>query len=293
MRGNYLIRFLLMDKVNLFDEEFRHSATPDGHYSVSGYKKCSKFQYVRDNQKWDGVTLFTDRYLLNGKDVNVDSKYKIGWMIETKETCPETHQQIDDIIKRFDFIITYDDEVLKKYPNKTRFYPYAGCWVFEENYGTHPKSKLVSMLYSHKSQASGHRLRHQIVRQLKTHVDLFGSGAGKPFDRKEDILKPYMFTIVIENSKSDYYFSEKLLDAMSLGVIPIYWGANKINEFFDINGIITFNTVEELNDILSKLTEKDYYDRMDSIKNNLKTLEKYHIPEDWIYDNILKKEGLL
>ena len=95
-----------------------------------------------------------------------------------------------------------------------------------------------------------------------------------------------MFSIVIENSRSDYYFSEKLIDCFECGTIPIYWGMPSINKFFDMDGIITFETIDELEDIVRGLTP-DMYERMKGygIENYCRTTnQNLRIPEDWLYE---------
>tara|TARA_Y100000592_G_C5474605_1_gene321516 strand:- start:208 stop:387 length:180 start_codon:yes stop_codon:yes gene_type:complete len=56
----------------------------------------------------------------------------------------------------------------------------------------------------------------------KAFVEKYGSGAGNPIDKKEEGLTNYLFSLAIENSKIDNYFSEKLLDCFATSTIPIY-----------------------------------------------------------------------
>jgi hypothetical protein len=72
----------------------------------------------------------------------------------------------------------------------------------------------------------------------------------------------------MENCKKDYYFTEKLIDCFRTKTIPIYWGCPSIGTFFDVNGILTFNTVEELKSILLNLTNEYYYSKIKSIEFN-------------------------
>ena len=50
--------------------------------------------------------------------------------------------------------------------------------------------------------------------------------------KKEDGLKSYKYSIIIENSSEVNYFTEKLIDACLLETVPIYWGAPNISEYF-------------------------------------------------------------
>ena len=69
------------------------------------------------------------------------------------------------------------------------------------------------------------------------------------------------------------------------GTIPIYWGCPSIGDFFDINGILTFDTIEDLDNLLNTITPELYYSKMDSIINNFELSKKYVLSEDWIYEN--------
>jgi hypothetical protein len=84
-----------------------------------------------------------------------------------------------------------------------------------------------------------------------------------------------MFTIVIENCKEDYYFTEKLIDCLLSGTIPIYWGCPSIHNFFDKDGILQFNTVEECVQIIKNITENDYFKRLSIVNANFETALQY------------------
>ena len=69
------------------------------------------------------------------------------------------------------------------------------------------------------------------------------------------------------------------------GTIPIYWGCPSIGNFFDIDGVITFDSLEELEDVLNKITPELYNSKIESIKSNFELAKKYILSEDWIYEN--------
>jgi|GEM_PF-1436769 len=280
--------------INLFDNAFKHLAIDSGIYSITDNRTPKFIKYNRGNYEWDSITIFTDSYILSDVVDKVDSKYKVAWIIENRETNGNrVFDNIESIIDKFDFIITYDDELLNQYPDNTEFYPFGGCWVLDDNYGIYDKSKLVSMIYSHKTMTTGHKLRHQIANHITDMVDCYGSGCGVDFEYKEEILAPYKFSIVIENTKSDYYFTEKLLDCMAVGTIPIYWGANKIDKFFNVDGILTFNIIDELDDILSMLSDDLYNDMLPHAIDNLESVKLYDTQEDWIFENVFLKRGMI
>lgn len=276
-----------MVTVNLF-AGFTHLHKEDGHYSMTDNRVPKDIKWVRNQMVFDGITLFIDDWMLNTNLVkSVISKYKIGMLMEPPQINSNTYNNLESVIDNFDFVITYNKNLVEKYPNKVKFYPWGGSWIHEEYIGIYEKSNLVNILLSDKQLAEGHRLRHLITQQV-SNIDAYGFGVGRPFNYKEEVLAPYMFSIVIENSKIDDYFTEKILDCFALGTIPIYWGTNNIGNYFDNNGIICFDTINELKEILNTLTPELYESKIDSIKNNFNLVKTYYCQEDWIYENIFK-----
>lgn len=268
--------------VNLFDEAFRHLPI-----SVLG-KRSKHIQYVRDARVWDGVTIFTDLYLCTPVASQVRCKYKIGWLLESRDLIPHIYDELPRWITQYDFVITHDEQLLRDYPNKTRKSIFGGCWVEEDSYGIHPKTKDMSMVYSDKTQLTGHRLRHAIASEDIPNLSLFGRGSANPIEKKEEALIDYRYSIVIENTKQPNYFTEKLLDCFATGTIPVYYGCPNIKDYFNTEGIITFDSKEELLELLPTLTAETYESKRKAIRENFKIFPYYAVTEDWLYSNILK-----
>jgi len=101
------------------------------------------------------------------------------------------------------------------------------------------KTKSCSIIASGKQDLKGHILRHKVVawvREKGYDVDVLGRGF-EPFKLKQEGLLPYQYSVVIENVQEADYFTEKLLDCILCGTMPIYWGAPNINEYFDPEGM--------------------------------------------------------
>ena len=143
------------------------------------------------------------------------------------------------------------------------------------------------MIYSDKQYLTGHKLRHQVAHSIQG-IDLFGRGTPRPLQYKEDALVDYRYSIVIENAKTDNYFTEKLVDSLIVGTIPIYWGCPNIEKFFNTKGIIVVNSLEEIQEVVGSLTENDYLSRIEYIKENIELAKQYAVTEDWMYENIFK-----
>lgn len=161
------------------------------------------------------------------------------------------------------------------------FYPLGGSWI--RHWGMFAKNRPISIILSEKEMTEAHRLRHSVAKLLPPE-DCYGTGVGKSFDCKVQALRPYYFSVVIENCggpEHDWYFSEKLIDCLSQGAIPIYYGCD-VSRFFNMQGIIQWRDLEELSAILDCLTPEDYDWRREAVQENLVLARQFQCPEDAI-----------
>ena len=79
-----------------------------------------------------------------------------------------------------------------------------------------------------------------------------------------------MFHVCVENVKHDNWYTEKIGEAFCTKTVPIYWGCPNIGEYYDPRGIITFETKEELLDIVNNLTPEKYYEMKPYVDYNYK-----------------------
>jgi hypothetical protein len=104
-----------------------------------------------------------------------------------------------------------------------------------------PKSRLLSVISSAKSQTRGHQLRLDFVGRLKAalgdEVDVYGFGIREVADKWETIA-PYKYHVAIENSAIDDYWTEKLADTFLGGALPIYHGAPNIGKYFEAGALV-------------------------------------------------------
>ena len=110
------------------------------------------------------------------------------------------------------------------------------------------KTNIMSIMVSHKSYTPGHKYRHALVSYILKHrlpIDIWGNGAKNyqkhypknnniygDFKSMAEMCENYMFTIAIENTSHDHYFSEKIVNPLLYDTIPLYWGCKKIEEYF-------------------------------------------------------------
>jgi hypothetical protein len=245
---------------------------------------------ISDNINWlrnvnimDGDTLFFTDGSLSSVDNFINRNInKIAWLIEPPAILASSHNYIKNNYDKFDTIFTYEKSLLD-ISDKFKYLPIWCSWIKSGDKKIHTKSKSMSIIASHKRDTNGHRLRHDIIKDSNG-LDLYGREYN-PIDDKIEALGDYKFSIVIENYKSDLFFSEKLIDCLVSGTIPIYWGANKIGDFFNKKGMIIFNTKEEALEIINNINKYNYDSMLPYIEENFKIAMEYPTIEDYLYKN--------
>ena len=257
-----------MKIITLLDNNFPHQT-----YS-SKFGASNILRWNRNIDNTISEIVITDMYL-NDSIKNIKND-KICWLLEPQSIHPHIYNWIKNNHQIFKEIWTHDDDILNL-PN-SKFVPAGGCWT--EEIGIFEKDKLCSFIASNKNFSQGHRFRQDIRKTITSDVHQYGRGY-KDLSRKVDGLKNYAFSVAVENIKRDTYFTEKIIDCFLTGTIPIYWGTDKIANYFDVNGIIRFNTLGELNTIINSLSFDQYNSRKDAIEKNFQLAKDFIIAEEW------------
>jgi len=273
-------------KYNLLDDTFSHHTSvnlPDN--SVAGQMS----EYV----EWDRTlsdkkkpTFYSHHRML---DVCTPKNLSYGWLFESQSIQPKIYGDIENMLGRFNLVFTHSSKLLNNY-NNTRWIPGGGVWVGgtygKGTIGVKPKSKLCSAVSSNKSMCPLHNFRTEIVRGLSTNPDVeCFVGRWVPI---YETLDDFMFSIIVENFVDDLYFTEKILNCFATGTIPIYMGATKIGTKFNGDGILTFNTLDELDVLIKTLSPELYNKKIDSVVDNFGRVMNYRTIEDYISINYLK-----
>lgn len=267
-----------MKKIKLVDVAFSHGRT------TTDLQISKHIEWDRSPVTENDLVIITDNSLYSSQNIQGN---KIGLMIEPSSINPNLYNWMRSNSNLLTNVLTYDKSLLEICDNAV-FYPHGGCWILPEDQSVYEKTKMLSIISSDKRMTVGHRLRHSVIDKMKKNIldfDLFGRGY-RPINNKIEGLKDYRYSIVIENSKSDYYFTEKLIDCFRTGTIPIYWGCPSIGDFFDMGGILTFDSEDDLINLLLNISEEDYNKRIESINKNYELSEQYLLIENWLYNNI-------
>ncbi len=160
---------------------------------------------------------------------------------------------------RFHRIFSRCQRLASRLPN-ARALPLTTTWIAHPESIDVAKIKRMSLIASGKKNLPGHRMRHQLatwISQTRVDVDLLGRDF-QPFEKKEEGLAPYQFSVVIENCREPAYFSEKLIDCFLCGTIPIYWGAPDVAQYFDSRGMVICQNAKEVQDAIATLSSSDF-----------------------------------
>jgi hypothetical protein len=102
-----------------------------------------------------------------------------------------------------------------------------------------PKERHVSWITSNKANFQGQKDRLTFLHRIqgKVQFDLFGKGFSYVEDKWE-ALAPYRYSLVVENFRNPYYWSEKLADCFLSWTFPIYFGCSRITKYFPKDSLI-------------------------------------------------------
>lgn len=225
-------------------------------------------------------TFFTDAHISKVAKYGPNKDF-VAWILEPH--CLRVDPYIDALEYQafFGTVLTHDERYLHN--EKWEFAPFGGSWIRFNQWGIHEKTKNISIIASPKKTTPGHQLRHQIIDDFGIYIDDIYGAEYNPIDSKLWALAPYRYSIVVESCRQNFYFTEKLIDCLAVGAVPIYWGCPDIGNFFNMDGILSFETIDELMVRLGDACPEDHRLREDAIKENMETAKQFRIAEDWIY----------
>ncbi len=183
--------------------------------------------------------------------------------LEPPAVQPRHHAFLPVFQRKFFAILTYAPRLLGLCGNAIWFNPHHSPNRAHDG----DKAGMVSLIASAKRDLEGHRLRHTIAAAAAGKVDLYGR-AYQPVENTQEALEPYRYAVVIENSRSPGYFTEKILDAFKARAVPIYWGDPEIGRRFNADGIIIANDSAALLAAIERADEAGYARRLGAVLDN-------------------------
>ena len=221
----------------------------------------------------------------DGFNFSDTADFRVFQQVEPPEVLNITEKLIRNH-KFYDLIMTWNERVLTECPN-AQFLPEAPCsWLPRERAensvyqqpDVNSKTFTASFLTSDKTFCPGHKLRVDIYNSLKpSYGDLQIVKHMSPpmWDNKQTIVEPYQFHIAVENAMHNNWFADKIVDAFIGKSIPLYWGCPNLDKFFNMDGVIRFYTLSELEARLNSLTPEFYKEHFYAVEDNYRRAMNY------------------
>lgn len=190
-------------------------------------------------------------------------------------------------IKKFtDCIVTWNKDMVD---NKTVFFSLFHSWQNRENKILEDSSiefenkKLLCNISGNKHSSFPTELyseRRKVIEYFEDHhsedFDLYGTGwdtcnyknyRGR-CATKGEVYRNYKFALSLENEKDVRgYITEKIMDCIYYGIVPIYEGADDILEYIPQECFIPysrFDTIEDLYQYIKSIDERQYRSYMEA-----------------------------
>lgn len=183
--------------------------------------------------------------------------------------------------KYFKYILTWDDNYVDNKVCFKMMYPF----VFNISMSdiSFDKKKLMVNISANKSSSNSKELysaRKKVIEFYdgEEEFELYGPGWEKEgyssykglAKSKTEIYHRFKFALCLENMYGEPgYVTEKILDCIQAGVVPVYYGASDISKYIPEGCYVHFNdfgTIEMLDAFLRGIDELRYNQYLDCIK---------------------------
>jgi hypothetical protein len=277
-------------KMGLYDTSFRH--TPRS--TVPG-NPTEFIDWNRSNPTSESLVCFTNEQILSEERKLIPKSQRVALLYESRDTMSWLYRDVEKVISDFKYFFTHEKNYLEKFSN-TRWIPGNGIWIGNDYgggaRGIQQKDRLLSFLTSNKQTTSLQKLRVLLAQELgassQYNVDVYHrSSYAFDYISASQCLSRYNFSIIIENTRSPWYFTEKILNCFAVGTIPIYLGANEIDRFFNSDGIIDLLSRSQLlSEVLPALSQSYYMSKIEAVEDNFEKSLEFLSIEKVIFDTL-------
>lgn len=228
--------------------------------------------WMQPKRKVHKLLVFNLPYFIHSRKIyNIPKNKLILFMLEPPTIVPEQYD-LKKMKKRFSKIYTFDDSLVDNQQIFHFYYPV--CDVTKCRKIPYESKQFLVMIAGNKQSSHPDELyskRKDAIHYFGLKgLDLYGRGWSKtefPCYRgairdKWDVLQNYRFSICYENIKGmNGYITEKIFDCFIAGCVPIYLGANNIEQYIPKDCFIDqrdFDSFEELELYLKSMTKEQY-----------------------------------
>ena len=256
------------------------------------YGKSHGFDFLTFDQvdNWDHMDaiILCDRPLPGNPLVDAAMQSRAAKYLITSE-CPIIYQPSwePEYHRRFQRVWTWDDSLVDGvfYLKSNSVTDPVLASDFRQQKAQFSERKLVTMIAGakasqHPNELYSHRVRaiHWFESSAPEHFDLYGMGWNSEqfpsyrgaISHKLDVLARYRFCLCYENAQGlPGYITEKMLDCLRVGTVPVYGGAPNVEKWIPSDCFISinqFNNYFELFDYLNGMDQDTYAGYLDRIE---------------------------
>lgn len=221
------------------------------------------------------------------QDIDVACPKENIWVMLQEPYVPGIFDWVVDGHEQFSRVYTHrEDTISDKYHATQTCLP----WHINRSYdqlvveSVPHKSKSLSWVTTNKKIFPGHKRRMKFFEYISESdsisVDLYGRGINVIAD-KFDALSPYKYSLAIENSSSNNYWTEKISDCLLSYTLPIYYGCTNLSKYFPDESFVSIdiNKPDEAVEIIRQtIAEDGWSHRLDAIREARElVLNKYQL----------------
>lgn len=157
------------------------------------------------------------------------------------------------------------------------------------------KENSTVWITSNQRSSKGHNERMNFLDNIKelSFVKLYGRGIN-PIQDKFEVLSKSKYAIAYENFQSDYYWTEKISDCFLSYTMPLYFGCNKIDDFFPKDSYIQIDPKDKHIGLFLKeiVSSNKWEENINSIAEARELVLKEYQLFPFLYNQIKKLESL-
>ena len=180
----------------------------------------------------------------NSVKIAIFTENKIPDFNEADYAISQAHINYLDRYTKFPAILWYNIKGIKTMRQKVLNNPLRKkfCAAVISNNATSLRVKFINELSKYKKVDMGGK---------------FLNNVGGPVKDKIEFLSSYKFSIAMENSEGDGYASEKIVDSLLSGTIPIYYGDYTIDEYINPKSFILIKNERNIKEKIEYIKEID------------------------------------
>ena len=253
-------------------------------WDTFNYKSFYIYQYLM--KEYNVEISDTPEYIIYSTHGYEHLKYNCIRIFFTIENFRPNFNHCDYAIG-FDYI-TFEDRYIRC-PIYLLFDNYLKIFKIAENKHLDKKNLKIKSKFCNMVVTNGLNIdRINFFHKLSEYKQVDSGGkllnnVGGPVKSKLKFQKNYKFSLAFENSSSNGYTTEKIIDCFAAGGIPIYWGDPLVEEVFNKKAFINGNCFKNYDELIEFIKKVDNNDKLylkyieEPMLNNKKYLNEEHV----------------